>query len=602
MPPESTLMTSFRKYFFLILIFFYSFLEASAQLETFQFQPLTYQVIEQVDAGNFAEAQLLLQSQNNEESIKEPALLAEQYFAQGYYELLSTGDQESFAFFTKAGRLYDSIGWQAHRYLCDVFIIVNIYIKSRTVETKERGKALLAEIPKEQLESRAILHNILGAAHSGVDMEYDKAQFHNRQALAFFLAQKNHRRLISIYGIMASCENNLGKDQQAIIYIDSAQYFAKKINNEKQIAFLQIRKFRALINQKKYKEAFSVLQLAEQYFLEHPTEQGQLDWIYGNYANAYADINDYKKAFEYQQKRMKINGENRILENDERTTQLMVQYETEKKEQQIKMQSLIIENQRQESQQLILGAISGLGFLLLLSGIGYFYYRNQQQEKLAHAQLHYQEQLLAATVNTQEAERKRISRDLHDGIGQQLSGLKLGFQQMTEKVSPQVPEQKEQLKKLEKIIRNAALDVRNLSHQMMPKSLQELGLAPAITDMMENTFPNTNIAHEFFQTNMEQRLPESIEIGLYRITQELVSNILKHANAKEVTIELLKNKQEIVLMVEDDGQGFSPAQIQKDGHGLTNIRSRLQAIKGEVHFESPQEGGTLVTVRVPFRS
>ena len=594
-------MTLIQRYFLCLFFFGFSANPSIAQLAEYDFHTPSYQVIQEVDQGNFEEARGLLEAWDTSRFAQEPALVAEYFFIQGYYQLLSTGQKESFASFTQAGKIYDVLGQEAHRYLCEVYLVINMYVKSRWEETKQRGTALLEEIPEDQLEARALLHNILGASYSGHDMAYEKAKFHNQKALTYFLSQNNYRRLTSIYGIMAACENQLKNYQGAVGFIDSAQYFAEKIGNEQQIAFLNVRKFRALANQKKYTEGFQFLKEAEDYFISHPSEQGQLGWINTNYANAYAELGDFEKAYTHLEKNRIIAADGRSQENDKRINELMIQYETEKKEQQIKIQSLIIENQSQRSQQLIFGAIGGLGFLLLLSTMGYFYYRNQQQEKLAQAQLHYQEQLLAATVNTQEAERKRISRDLHDGIGQQLSGLKLSFQQMTEKISTQVPEQKEQLGKLEKIIQDASTDVRNLSHQMMPKALQDLGLAPAISDMLENTFPNTGIIHEFHHDNINQRLPEPIEIGLYRIAQELVSNILKHAQAKEVSIELLKNRQQIVMMVEDDGKGFQPAQIQKDGHGLTNIRSRLQAIKGEVHFESPKEGGTLVTVRVPYQ-
>ena len=198
---------------------------------------------------------------------------------------------------------------------------------------------------------------------------------------------------------------------------------------------------------------------------------------------------------------------------------------------------------------------------------------------------------MKAVIQAQEEERKRIAKDLHDGIVQQLGGLKLGLQNVFKSKS-------EEESKLIKVLDDSAQELRVLSHKMMPKSLSELGLIPALEDMLSNTLGNTNIEYDFENFGIKDRLKENIEISLYRITQELIQNVIKHSGATKANVQLFKAGSDIVLIVEDNGMGIKKS--ESSGIGLMNISSRLDTINGNVNFEPSPESGTLATVKIPI--
>jgi len=152
--------------------------------------------------------------------------------------------------------------------------------------------------------------------------------------------------------------------------------------------------------------------------------------------------------------------------------------------------------------------------------------------------------------------------------------------------------------KLVEILDASAQELRELSHKMMPRSLSESGLVPALEDMLENSLGNTNIKYQFEHFGITQRFDEDIEIAIYRIAQELINNVIKHSKASKVNVQLFKTGSDVLLIVEDNGQGMNITDHKK-GIGLMNISSRLDTINGNVNFEPSPENGTLATIKIP---
>jgi signal transduction histidine kinase len=217
-----------------------------------------------------------------------------------------------------------------------------------------------------------------------------------------------------------------------------------------------------------------------------------------------------------------------------------------------------------------------------------------QQEK-SDAILLEKEKGLSAVFDATEKERQRIAKDLHDSVGQQMSGLKLAWSNLIQSKEP-IQNQKENLGKLSAVLEDAASEVRDISHQMMPKVLTEFGLGPAIQEMLDKSLQLTNLKYEFEQFNINERFDSRIEVSLYRICQELVNNVIKHSSATLLAVQLFKNQNHLILIVEDNGSGIA-SQIS-DGHGILNIKSRLNTINGEVNYEPGHQAGTTATVRI----
>ena len=132
---------------------------------------------------------------------------------------------------------------------------------------------------------------------------------------------------------------------------------------------------------------------------------------------------------------------------------------------------------------------------------------------------------------------------------------------------------------------------------MMPKVLEEFGLIPALEEMLEKSLTLTPLKYSFEHHNFNERLSRKVELSLFRITQELLNNVIKHSGANFVSVQLFKNGNQLILIVEDNGKGFLITN-RKDGHGLLNINSRLNTIQGKVNYEASKNAGTTATVRI----
>jgi len=283
---------------------------------------------------------------------------------------------------------------------------------------------------------------------------------------------------------------------------------------------------------------------------------------------------------------------------------IQTKYETEKKEAAIAL--LQRDNELKEGKlnlrkNQLYAALFAL-IALLAGGWGYYSrIKSKQKIALSKAIIDEKEAGLKAVFDATEEERKRIAKELHDGIGQQMSGLKLAWGNLKEKISIVAPSETEVLQKLSKILDDAANEVRSISHQMMPRALQENGIVSALNDMLEKSLSLSNIKYEFIQNVDQQRFNERIELSLYRICQELINNIIKHSGANQVNIQLVKSKSFIALIIEDNGKGFNFESAKKDGIGMLNMNSRVNTLNGEINFEPGPNTGTLATIRIPLQ-
>ncbi|MGB0892118.1 MAG: ATP-binding protein, partial [Flavobacteriaceae bacterium] len=220
------------------------------------------------------------------------------------------------------------------------------------------------------------------------------------------------------------------------------------------------------------------------------------------------------------------------------------------------------------------------------------------KQKLMYEEKNKQKEInLQLIIEGQETERARIARELHDGVVQEIGSVILKSRNILSKMNLlQAKESQELLESLE----NSNQDLRNISHQMMPRALKELGITSALNDLLEGSLKFVNIKFTFDHFNIKERLPAKIEITLYRITQELLNNIIKHSKANEVSVQLFKSSNTVILIVEDNGIGFSIKKEFNKGIGLLNISSRLDVVKGSVNFEPSPKSGTLVTVKIPL--
>jgi len=203
---------------------------------------------------------------------------------------------------------------------------------------------------------------------------------------------------------------------------------------------------------------------------------------------------------------------------------------------------------------------------------------------------------LESMIIGQEEERKRISTDLHDSLGGMLSALKLQYDSLH--LNHKELDQDEDYENINSLIDTACDEVRNIARNLKPASLEKIGLKGALTDLVNRykRIPNADITLHFHKT--DKKLDYNTKVHVYRIIQELINNALKHSKCKELEIQISSLNDEFVIMVEDDGVGFDKLNAIY-GHGIENIRSRVNILKGDLQIDTEKDKGTSVIIHIP---
>ena len=199
--------------------------------------------------------------------------------------------------------------------------------------------------------------------------------------------------------------------------------------------------------------------------------------------------------------------------------------------------------------------------------------------------------LYQALLKAQESERSRIARDLHDGVGQALTGISL----MLDGVASADPARLQALKNL---VGQTLQEVRQLSRELRPSLLDQIGLGPALKEYGREVAQRSGLEVNVV-VHLPYRLHEDQEIALYRIVQEALTNIVRHAGAKTVSVVLTGQAQALHLIVEDDGVGFDPGRVPRGHVGLASMRERVELLEGTFQVESAPETGSVLSVRLP---
>jgi len=228
----------------------------------------------------------------------------------------------------------------------------------------------------------------------------------------------------------------------------------------------------------------------------------------------------------------------------------------------------------------------------------------QEQLKISHAQL----QSLSAHLETvREEEKKKIARDLHDQASQLLASLHIYLEAAIETLPTDLKKAEELLRKAQELSTTILDEIHNLIYELRPSLLDELGLVAAVSSLIDNSLRATRIKVGLRTTGPERRLSPRVEIALFRVVQETINNILKHAKAQQVRITLYFKSKSLKITIEDDGVGFDVPEILNSrsktrGLGLLGIRERMDSINGSLAINSRIGKGTRIIVEAPYKN
>lgn len=354
----------------------------------------------------------------------------------------------------------------------------------------------------------------------------------------------------------------------------------------------------ALINEYGFQSSRDLIESAEQ-------TRGVSDRI--GFQNAIMDVKrqnyllnkDFKAAYELLKKQKELQEDYKLKESSlEAMADMKVRFQKD----QLKIQLLEEEVMNQKTQERVNMLLFSLGGLLLITIVGLLYFQNRiksGQLKLHEAQREQQIISMRSMLEGQEKERSRIARDLHDGLGNLLSSLKVNFGSL--QINFDDTNSKKIYGTASEMIDEACTEVRKIAHEMMPQSLKKLGLRKAVEDLVVKMDAVHEFSAELHVHGAEQTFDDNTNVMLFRIIQEVLNNIVKYAQAHEVSVQMVYGEEWFDLTIEDDGIGFDPHSANAEkGMGLKSIAFRTEFIGGTYDLNSRMGVGTLVTINIPL--
>ena len=209
-------------------------------------------------------------------------------------------------------------------------------------------------------------------------------------------------------------------------------------------------------------------------------------------------------------------------------------------------------------------------------------------------------------IQAQEEERQRVARDIHDGPAQSMSNVVLKADICEKLLDVDIGRTKSELKQLKTFVRSCLQDVRRIIYDLRPMSLDDLGLVPTIRRYISNYIDETGMIVTFRTQDIQEDIKSVIALTIFRIVQEALSNVKKHAMARNVVIKLIQSEKEIEINVYDDGKGFNVEEINKNAHdtsfgfGVCSMKERVELLNGKFELKSQEGKGTRIYITIPL--
>jgi signal transduction histidine kinase len=432
--------------------------------------------------------------------------------------------------------------------------------------------------------------------------DYNTALYYYQQSLNLLEILKHQEGVVNAWSNIGNLYRRMGKLDQALEYVQKAVHHYRVTKNRSRLP-LTIRTLGQIYNrQQKYDLALACLLESQEIGLREKLTDG-IQFLYEDIAQIYENQHDYKNSLKYYKKYMILRDSIYNNEKSKQIFELETKYQAEKKQAEIERLTLV-----KKQRTLVIYIL--IASLLLVSLFGYTYFRNIRHKKIIADQkleikekqlleLEKERQLTAAksVLLGEEAERIRLAEDLHDGLGGLLTGLKLKLSSMKEN-SIITSENLAHFNHALDLLDTSITEMRRVAHNLMPETLMHYGLKTALTDFIKQVSPEGPPKITLNTFGEDLRYGKELEITVYRITQELVANALKHAQAKQIDLQLFTENERICVQVIDNGIGFNPDKLDpsKVGKGLKNIHDRVTAFNGRFEILSEPAKGTESTL------
>ena len=419
--------------------------------------------------------------------------------------------------------------------------------------------------------------------------QIDSATYYTQKAYAIHEAGNDIRGMSLCLANLGAVYNYQGKYHQSIEAISKSIALHKQTVDKEKLAIAYFNMAEPQLALKRYPNTFSYLDTA----MEMANEIGSkliLRESHNLKSKAYEELGEIREAWKMKELYHSYKDSIVLDANDKQVAELEARFETEAKERKINEQELLLAQQDltiNRNGWIIAFAVGSSIFIFIMA----FLQRNQlklkSKERIAEERKRAVEQQLDAVVSSVDHERRRFSEDLHDGFGQYISLITQKMHQLHDLKS--VQEKEEIYHESEKILKEMGGELKNICFNLMPKTLINQGIDAALNEHLFRINNAGKVATEYISHGLAKvRLKELLEINLYRICQEWTNNIMKHSNAKKLSVQLIKHDDHVNLTIEDDGDGFdlNDFKSSEQGNGWKNIVSRINLVKGELDIDS----------------
>lgn len=333
--------------------------------------------------------------------------------------------------------------------------------------------------------------------------------------------------------------------------------------------------------------------------------------IHYNLYTVHSENEQWKEALDHFQRHKAITDSIYTEASARAFSEIRERYESEQKQRLIDAQRASLEQKSVENQLLLFG----IALLFTLGLSSFVIYRQlthnralkaerqvaQDQQRISGLLRVKEVETVEAMLKGQSVERQRIARDLHDQLGGIMATVKLHFNSLEDSVQGLPENNRKSFEKANQILDVACNEVRIIAHDMASGMLAQFGLQGALQELVRAVEKKAGLDVQLLVNQWDEQLDDSLELDLYRTIQELISNVLRHAQATELTIQLTRNEEGLTVVVEDNGLGFEQdGGSRSDGLGLRNIEGRMYKYGGNFNIDSTPNRGTTAIIDIPL--
>ncbi len=443
--------------------------------------------------------------------------------------------------------------------------------------------------------------------------KFDSATIYYQKVLLLAKTTQNNSILAATYNNLGIVYGNKKKIDSARYYYKKAIETFKKINKKTNQFAITYNIASTFIDEQKYTQAINWFNKADSIQLKK-YKNSYKKLLYKKMAETFSLKKDYKNAFTYLQKHQQYKDS----VNAEKQKIAILDMETKYKAIEKEKENIQLKADKKQQRLFLYGLI---GLFIFIATIGYSLYANLKRKKeviekekkiiAKEKELEHQKVIslvkdqevltMNAMIEGQENERLRLAEELHDNLGSSLATLKMHFDAFRNGLANNKDTAVNLLNSTEEVLNETYQKVREMAHTNHVSVMAAHGLIPSIYDLTERIKTAKNIAIEITHYGFENPIDSSLELNVFRIIQELITNIIKHAKAEKIAININLFEDSLSLIIEDDGIGFDLNKIQSKGIGLKNLFERVKRDGGTLTIDSNIGQGTIIIIEIPFK-